>query len=198
MSDVRDLIRTAEEIAPAPDSPPLLPEYVDEERPDVRLGWRIGELTEADWAFQRMQELEAQIAAVEKQKEAAIARIEKRAAELEEKAARGIAFFKEHLSEFGEREKRQLLTGKRKSRDLVHGVIGWRAKNKGGKLRWVDEDLTIAWAKSRPVEEGLYRVKYELEKTAIEKVARAENIIPPGCELLTETDEIYVKTTGEG
>jgi phage host-nuclease inhibitor protein Gam len=196
MSNVLTMIATAEAHPPAPEGPALLPEYVDEERQDVRLGWRIGELTEADWAFQRMLELEAQIAAVDLQAQAAIARVEKRAAELKEKAARGVEFFRAHLEEYGEREKRSLLVGKKKSRDLIHGTIAWRKK--GGKLRWVDEAATLEWAKSRPVEQGLFRVSYSLEKKAIQDATRAENIIPPGTELEPEMDEIQIRTTKEG
>ncbi|MBN1442850.1 MAG: host-nuclease inhibitor Gam family protein [Planctomycetes bacterium] len=194
MSDVRLSIATAEAYAPAPQGPTLVPEYQDEERPEVKIGWSIGSEGEADWAFERIQYLDAHIGAIEEQEKAAIARIQARAAALKEVSNRGVMFFSAALMEYGEREKKALLGGgKKKSRTFLHGTIGWRKK--GGKLTWIDEAATLNWAKSRPVEQGLYRVKYELEKKAIQDATKAENIIPPGCELEPETDEVYVKAT---
>ena len=199
MADVRTLIALAERLEPAPTGPTLVPEYAqyqDEERPDVRLGWRIGGENEADWAFERIQYLESHIGAIEEQERAAIARIQQRAAQLKEASQRGVLFFSSALMEYGEREKRALLGGgKKKSRAFLHGVIGWRKR--GGKLAWIDEKVTLEWAKSRPVEQGLFRVEYRLEKKAIQDATRAENIIPPGTELEPETDEVYVKAAKE-
>ena len=192
MSDVRTVIALAERLAPAPQEPALVPEYQDEERPEIRTGWRVESEGDADWSFERIQYLEAHIAAIEEQERAAIARIQARAAALKEVSSHGVMFFSAALMEYGEREKRSLLGGgKRKSRSFLHGVIGWRKK--GGKLTWTDEKLTLDWAKARPVEQGLYRVRYELEKKAIQDATKAEGIIPPGCELEPERDEVYVQ-----
>lgn len=192
MSDVRTVIALAERLSPAPTGPVLVPEYQDEERPEVKIGWRVESEGEADWAFERIQYLEAHIGSIEEQERAAIERVHRRAAALKEVANRGVMFFSGALMEYGEREKRTLLGGgKKKSCAFLHGTIGW--KKRGGKLQWVDEVATLAWAKSRPVEQGLYRVKYELEKKAIQDATKAEGIIPPGCELEPETDEVYVK-----
>jgi hypothetical protein len=199
MSDVRTLIALAEKMSPASenDAPPA--GYQDDERVDVNASWRIGSVEEADWAFEKMEQNEDLIRSIDVQLEAAITRATKKAEQLKRSPTLAIAFFKANLEEFGTREKRTLLNGsKKKSRAFLHGVIGWKVKHKGGVLRWLDEALTLDWAKSRPVEQGLYRVKYELDKKTIQDVARTENIIPPGCELELETDEIYVKTTGEG
>ena len=178
--------------------PESLPaEYVDEERPEVRTGWRIeGGTSEADWAFARMQEHEAQIAAVDDQIALAVARIERRGTELKRKAAWAVEFFRAALMEWGDREKRTLLGGgRKKSRELLHGVVGWRTKNKGGKLKWIDEAATLEWAKAQPIELGLFRVVYQIDKLAIEKLARERDLIPVGCDLDLERDEVYVKTT---
>ena len=196
MSDVRALIALAERLESAPTGPVLVPEYQDDERPEVKRGWRIGSEEEADWALVRMSEHEAQIASIDRQLAATVERETRRAEMRKGSAPHGVAFFESALMEYGEREKRALLGGgKKKSRAFLHGVIGWRKK--GGKLTWIDEAATLAWAKSRPVEQGLYRVKYELEKKMIQDVTRAENIIPPGCELEPETDEVYAKAAKE-
>ena len=196
MSDVRALIALAERLEPAPAGPTLVPEYQDDERPEVKLGWRIGSEEEADWALVKMSEHEAQIASIDRQLAATIERETRRAEMRKGSASHGVAFFESALMEYGEREKRALLGGgKKKSRTFLHGTIGWRKK--GGKLTWVDEKLTLEWAKARPVEQGLFRVEYRLEKKAIQDATRAENIIPPGTELEPETDEVYVKAAKE-
>ncbi len=198
MADVRTLIAVAEQYPAAPAELPPIPDYVDEERPEVKPGWQIGSLDEADWALARMGELEEQIAEIEKEARLAVARIEARAEKLKGALARGVSFFEAHLAEYATRERATLLgKAKKKSRTFLHGVVGFRSKNKGGKLRWVDEKLTLEWAKARPVEEGLYRCRYELEKRAVEEFSKREKVIPPGCALEPETDEPYVKTARE-
>lgn len=195
MADVHLSIAGAEACPPA-EQGPTLPEYQDDERPEVKLGWRIQGEAEADWALQKMGELEAHVAAIDLQLAATIERETRRAEGRKGSAGRGVAFFEAVIKEYGEREKRRILgTGKRKSHAYLHGVIGWRKK--GGKLTWTDEAVALEWAKGRPVEQGLFRVTFALEKAAIQKLAKEEKIIPPGTELEPTIDEVYVQTAGE-
>lgn len=188
---------TSGEACPAAQAgPTLVPEYMDDERPEVTIGWRIGSDSEADWALQKMGELEAHVAAIDLQLAATIERETRRAEGRKGSAGRGVAFFEAVIKEYGEREKRRILgTGKRKSHAYLHGTIGWRKK--GGKLTWTDEAVALEWAKGRPVEQGLFRVTFALEKAAIQKLAKEEKIIPPGTELEPTIDEVYVQTAGE-
>ncbi len=67
MSNVLEVIRTAEEHGPPPDEGAALvpPDWIDDDDPEVRGPWKIQNLPSASWSLSRVAELEAQIASVE-------------------------------------------------------------------------------------------------------------------------------------
>ena len=187
MASVLDLIKTAETLGPAPDAPEVLAYDGDE----VERGWQIETTQSADWALQRLAECEAEAAEIDRQAEAAIERIRRRAAELKLRAERGAGFFRFKISTYAETHRTALLGGgKKKSRDFVHGRIGWRQHK--GKLVVQDAAALEAWLLAQPVEAGLYRMKVEPEKRAINERFEQTNELPPGCIYEPGREEIQI------
>jgi phage host-nuclease inhibitor protein Gam len=191
--DINTLIRTAEENPPAP---PLragtLPgELGDFAEDGIDAGWKIETLQSADWALQRLAECEAEAEEVERQAAAAIDRIRRRAEALKLKASRGAGFFRFKLSEYAETHRKDLVPGKKKSRDFVHGRIGWRKK--GGGLEVVDKAALCDWLATQPVEKGLYRMTLAPEMRALQTQFKETGEVFPGCEVRPEYDEIHIE-----
>jgi phage host-nuclease inhibitor protein Gam len=190
--DVNALVETAEATSVA-SLPEGIEGYEDEQEPSVRGPWQIETLSDADWAFSRVAECEAEAAEIERQAEATIRRVRARAAELTAKAERGAGFFRFKLLEYAEAHRADILHGKKKSRDFLHGRIGWRKA--GGGLAVTDKEALGAWLRAQPIESGLYRVKVEPEMAAIQAVFRARGEIPPGCEPKPETETIHIEAS---
>lgn len=169
-------------------------EYLDEESEDVRPGWRIGSIDEADWALKRIADLKAEISENEAVIQAHIARLKVRLENLNSRAANGIGFFESRLREYAEANRGELLKGgKKKSRTLPHGSIGWRKK--GGGFEVKDPVALLAWAQTQPVEMGLVRIKEEPAIAQIKAYVEKSGELPPGTDLKEETEEFSVKTT---
>lgn len=153
--------------------------------------WSPRSLRDVEWSLECIGESEAEIAAIEAQEADAIARIRQRVARIKESAERRASYFRGRVAEWAESHRAEILAGKKKSRELVAGVIGWRKK--GGRLRVVDKAALAEWAAAQPVELGLFRVKVEPEVAEIQKHAKASGEIPPGCEWEEEHDEIHIE-----
>jgi phage host-nuclease inhibitor protein Gam len=166
--------------------------YEDDNDPTVKGAWQITTTTSADWAIQRKAECDAEAEEIDRQAEAAIARIRARADALKAKAARGAAYFTYKLAEWAERNRETLLHGKKKSRDFIAGTIGWRKA--GGRLKVNDKDALLAWLVTQPIESGLYRMAVEPEMRALQESAKRDGPIPPGCIWEPESETFYVKT----
>jgi phage host-nuclease inhibitor protein Gam len=188
--DVTALIETAERLGPTP-LPEGIAEYEDAANPEVRGAWAIETVQSADWALLRKGECEAEIADIDAMEKAAISEIRQRAARLRERAERGVRFFEFKLVEWMEKNRATIVHGKKKSRPLLHGTVGWRAKPE--RLEVVHPDMLMAWLAAQPVESGLYRVTLEPEMRAIQERFKTSGEIPPGCEIRPERDEPYTK-----
>lgn len=170
-------------LAAEPAPPPAI-EYVDEQDPTAGPGWRITDLSTADWAFARVADLEQEISENEAVVSQAMARLEDRLKRMNDRAMKGVAFFRSQLEAYATANREQLLKGgKKKSRELAHGKFAWRKS--GGGLVVKDEAALLAWAQSQPVELGLVRIKEEAAIANIKKHAAAKSLIPPG---MTETE----------
>lgn len=170
------------------------PEWMDDEDPSAStaLGWRCNNRGTLDWVMSRIAALQAEADSIHAQKLAAIERIEKRATDLLARIERGLSFFTFHAGDYCHRERSLLLGGgKKKSADLLHGRIGWRAT--GGKLKVTDKDALLTWLEAQPVEDGLYRLRVEPEMKAIQDRFKADGVIPPGCEFVPAEDKFYVE-----
>ena len=189
--NVEELIKTAERLGPTPEPPEVLA-YEQAEGP-----WEVKTVSpgiipaSADWTVQRLGECESELATVEAHYQAAIERLNKRRDELEERARRGVAYFRFKLEQWATRERTWLLKGKAKSVQLMHGTFGWRKS--GGRLKVEDKDALAAWLSGQPIESGLYRMKIEPEMRALQEHCRKLGEVPPGCMFEPERDDFYVK-----
>jgi phage host-nuclease inhibitor protein Gam len=197
--NVLDLIHTAEtnEAAPPLRAGPMSEEiaaYEDEHDPAVRGVWQIENPASADFGLLRLSECEAQVTEIERQEAATIERVRRRAEELKSKARRGVNFFTYKLLAYAETHRAALLgTGKRKSREFLHGKITYRKK--GGRLVVKDREALCEWLALQPVEAGLYRMKLEPEMRAIQERFKAAGEIPPGCDFEPEYEDIEIKAS---
>lgn len=179
-----------EELEP---SEAIEPVYVDDEDPEVRADgpWKIETVTSLDWAMSRIAALQVELADLADQERARIEAIEERAAALAQKANRGISFFEAMVSEYAHRNRAPLLGGgTRKSRDVLHGSIGW--KSKPGKIVVRDAKALGEWLERQSPDSGLYRIKLEPEMVALKALHAKEKTIPPGCEWIEDEDEFFV------
>ena len=188
--NVNEMIDTAERLGG--DLPtPITPDEFDEDSIATKR-WEICTVYAADWALSRLGEVEAEIASIKEQGEAAKARIDSRVADLTLRANRLAAFFRLRLTEYATKHRTELLGGgKKKSRDFVSGRLGWRKK--GGRLRVVDEAALEPWLLAQGVESGLFRLKVEPDKKALQKLLEEQGQVPPGCEYDPEFDDVYVE-----
>jgi phage host-nuclease inhibitor protein Gam len=195
MSNVLDLIRTAETMAPAAENLPAeIAGYEDSENPEVRGAWQIETLQSADWALARLAECEAEAAEIDRQAKAAIERVKARAEDLKAKAGRGANFFRFKLLAYAERHRTAILgAGKKKSRDFMHGKIGWRSKPE--RLEVENAAELEAWLVAQPVEAGLYRQKIEPEMAELQRRFKENGEIPPGMKIHIEPESIEIKAT---
>lgn len=170
----------------------LEPEYQDDFDPAVRDGWQIEGLSSLEWALERMGELAAEIAENNALKLQWIARIEARVAALNRTAQRGVAFFERAVEFYARTHREDLLRGgKKKSRTLPSGVVGWRSKAQ--RLEVVDQDAYLAWAREQPIESGLVRIKLEPAMKPLQALFATTGEIPPGCEVREAEESLYVE-----
>lgn len=166
----------------------------DESGHPVREGWRVENLSSADWALSRIADLEEELAENNVVLEQAMARIRSRTEKLNEQITKGITFFRSALAAYAHEHRDALLKGgKKKSRSLLHGSIGW--KQAGGDLKVQDRDALLVWARTQPVEKEFVRIKEEPAVDAVKRHFKLTGEVPPGCEVEPEREDFTVKTT---
>lgn len=154
--------------------------------------WTIDGPSSLNWALERMSEQQAQIDENDALAKEAVERIRARLEECNAPARRSLAYFEGQIKLYAESHRGELIGGgKKKSRALPAGTIGWRKS--GGKIVIMDEAACLAWARQQPIEADLVRVKVEPNKTAINDWFKANGEVPPGCELEPEAEAIYIK-----
>lgn len=151
--------------------------------------WAPRTISDVEFALECAAESESEIAALDASLKSAIARLEARADAIRSKARARADYFIARVAEFAQAHRSDILIGKKKSRDLLSGRIGWRKK--GGKLTVIDKAALSDWLPTQDA--SLYRVKVEPEMKALQALAASQGIIPPGCEWEPERDEIYVE-----
>jgi phage host-nuclease inhibitor protein Gam len=185
----------ASELAPA--ETPAIEQYQDERDPSVGPDWRVTDISGADWALARVAEMELEIEANEELGARAITQIEERVRKMNDQAMRGVTFFRARIEEFARANREALLGGgKKKSRKLVHGSIGWRSSPAGLKVE--DEAKLLAWAQAQPVELGLVRIKEEPNIAGIKAYAAANKVIPPGMAEAVVEEKLEIKAQPVG
>ena len=170
--------------------------YVDAEDDTVRDGWRVENVQSLDWALSRIADLEREQAENAAIVEEHIQRLRLRLERLNAKAERGLRFFRSQVQAYADAHRHELLGGgKKKSRALPHGTVGWRKR--GGGLTVVDKDALLAWARKQPIEAEVIRIKEEPALDAIKRAFRASGEVPEGCDVEPESEELIIKTTAE-
>lgn len=145
----------------------------------------------ADWALERLAEDDAERASLDAQLEDAVARLRARHAGLARRLETRGAFLRHALEQYATRHRDEVVRGKRKSLDLLHGRIGYRAK--GEHLKVVDKDVLAAWLAEQDPTSGLYRLEVRPEMRALQARLRETGEIPPGCEYEPAAETFYVE-----
>jgi phage host-nuclease inhibitor protein Gam len=155
-------------------------------------GWSIGSLSELEWAMERLAALQKKYAENEALARQALERFQRECVDpiqhpLESAAARMeqaiLAYMAEHRAEL-------LAGGKKKSRDLLGGTVGWRKV--GQNLVVTDEEACLEWARAQG-NPDLLRVKVEVSKPALKAHLDATGEVPDGCEIEPEGEVAFVK-----
>lgn len=172
--------------------------YADEERSDVREGiWTPLNLQDLDWCLRRIAELEAEIAENNAVAAARIAEVKARTEKLNATAQRGVEFFENCARTFAEQNRELLLKGgKKKSRALPSGTVGWRKS--GGRARKADEAALLEWARQQPVEKGFVRIAEEPAWDVIKTHVELTGEDVPGVEFEPEGEELQIKPSKAG
>ena len=163
-------------------------EVLDDDGTQLQAGWRIRDISEADWALKRIAEAERQVEQNEMMKAAEVHRAEKRLAKINERPLKDAAFFRAHLEAWANEHRAELLTGKSKTRKLLNGALSWRKT--GGGLKVIDVAALLRWADGRPEVDYLFRTKKEPVVSALNQLLAA----PPGCERTEESEKLTIST----
>jgi phage host-nuclease inhibitor protein Gam len=183
--DVLELVAAAEAADPYAD-------YQDTEDEKVTGAWAIETVTSLDWALSCVAASEAEAREADAMAKAAKARIDAKAAQMKAAAERRAGFFRFKIEEYAERNRETLLGGgKKKSRTLLHGTIGWRSSQE--RIVVTDPQALEAWLVTQPVERGLFRQTIAPDLKALQALFQASGEVPPGCDTKPAADELYVK-----
>ena len=157
----------------------------------IHEGWKIENVSSLEWALGRVAQLKERYTAIEDAATEARNRVAARAEQLVGKVNRGIAYFTAHIEKYATEHRDEILGGgKAKSREFIHGTVGWRKRS--GRLVVVDDQALRGWL----VEQGddtLYRVKIEPEMQLLQARFRSDGVIPPGCEFVADTEKFYME-----
>jgi hypothetical protein len=173
-------------------SPPA-PEFDADLAPEGHVGpWMPKTIRDVEWTLARISEAEEDMAEVGAQLDAAITTLKQRGALLTEKAERRAAWFRSLAETWAREHRSEVVRGKAKSREMLSGSIGFRAKAE--KLVVVDKEKLAAWLEAQPIESGLYRVKFEPVMAELQALLKSTGEMPPGTDLEPATETIQIKT----
>jgi phage host-nuclease inhibitor protein Gam len=159
----------------------------------VSPGWRIESIIDADWALERLRALDQEISDAEEMEQAAVARIKLRTQKLTAAAQRGKEFFYGKLREYAETHRPELVSGKKKSRALTHGTIGW--KKAGGQPVKKDEAALLDWARAQPPESEFLKIEESPNWALIKAHVKKTGELVPGTDLEPEREDFYIDVT---
>lgn len=169
-------------------------ESVEEHAPE---GWTVRSLEDADWALARIAECERQADENSRALAAAVGRLKRSIAQLEERT-KGLnaaleqraAYFRGQLELYARDNRETLLVGKKKSRSLPHGSFGWRRT--GGQPFVADAGALMQWAKEQPPETGFLELVESMSWALIKRHCKESGELPPGVELEPEVEVFTV------
>lgn len=182
-----------------PQTPDVGPGYTDEEDERVDDCWRPESMVDADWCLKRLGDLQAQKESNEwltsQALERETARLQLRLERMNESVERGIIFFTARLRGFWEAHKKDLLTGRKKSRAFPHGTLGTRIQP--ARLEVQDAAKLIDWAASQKDPWRFVRVDVAPAMAEVQAHFKATGEVPPGCEVKPEDEKFAAKPTTE-
>ena len=166
-------------------------EYFDDAPQPYHAGWAIENVSTLEWAMGKKAKLEANLEDLEHAAQQARDRVSQRFNQLATKIHAAMSFFDSHIEKYANANREMLLgAGKAKSRQFLHGVIGWRKR--GGRLVVVDAEALKTWLVEHG-DETLYRVKIEPEMKNLQDQFSKTGVIPPGCEYVADQEKFYVE-----
>mgnify|MGYP002410008834 FL=1 len=146
-------------------------------------------MSDLDWCLERVGELEAEAAEIRRQLARAIETLTNRANAIAASAERGASWFRSLAEGFVLEARSDILTGKKKSRDFLHGRVAFRSHAE--KLVVTDKAALVAWLESQP-DSTLYRVKVEPEMKALQAKFKATGELPPGCDFEPASETLTI------
>lgn len=151
----------------------------------------IGGMDSLEWAMGVLAEAEENKARINAAAEEAFARIVARRDDLLRKVDGSAQFLRFAVETYAREHRKELLHGKAKTVDLIHGAIQFRATPEALKVE--NEAAALEWCRAQPVESDLVRVSYDINKKALNAHVKASGEIPPGCAVVPASETIHVK-----
>ena len=151
--------------------------------------WRPATLSDLDFCLERVGEFEAEVDEIRSQFARAVETLSKRADAIAAQAERGAAWFRSLAEGFVLEARGDLLPGKKKSRDFLHGRVSFRSHAE--KLVVTDKAALVAWLESQP-DVALYRLKVEPEMKALQAKFKATGELPPGCDFEPASETLTI------
>lgn len=162
---------------------------------DPAEGWTIQDVDAADWALARIADAERELAENARIIAGQIARLKMKEEQLAIPLQRRADFFRGAVAAYAITHRPELLGGgRKKSRTLPHGSIGWRKS--GGKLTVTDKEALLEWARGQPVERNFVRIKEEPAVDEIKLACAVTGEVPPGAEISPEEEDLVIKADG--
>ena len=167
-------------------------QYDDDLAPAGHAGpWQPTTVRDVEWCLERIGEAETDISEVQAQLDAAVKALTARAMALTDKANRRAFWFRGLVEAWAVTNRDQVVRGKAKSRELLGGAIGFRAKAE--QVVVLDEAAVLAWAE--PDHADCVRVKTEVNKSALAKYVKTTGVIPPGVDVKPASESLTITVT---
>lgn len=151
----------------------------------------IGGMDSLEWAMGVLAEAEERKARIVSASEEAFARIVARRDDLIRKVDGSAQFLRYAVEEYARTHRKELIKGRPKTVDLIHGAISYRVVPE--RIDVENAEATLEWARAQPVEADMVRVKYEINKRALTEHFKATGEIPPGCVVHPESESIIIR-----
>lgn len=153
--------------------------------------WSIEGRDSLEWAMGKLAEDVEEVRRIDAARDAAIARVNARAEELAAKVKARGAFLLGKVEEYARTHRKDLIRGKTKTASLLHGDIQYRTSPE--KIEVENAEPALDWARAQPVEADMVRVKYEINKRALNEHFKQTGEIPPGCVVHPESESIIIR-----
>lgn len=160
--------------------------------------WRVTDVDSLEFAMRRAAEHRRKQEEDEALYKSRLARLKQWRDVEREKDERAALFFESHIRAYVEQNRSALFVGKAKSRRFPFGRVG--LKTKPARLKVVDADALLKWAREQPVEWELVRLKEEPAVSEIQRLffsrTSGEHNVPAGMALESESETLVAEYEG--